>query len=71
MQNLENDMFAPAATKTLPEAMKDTEVYYKFAIYGGTQHGFASRSDPQDELAEKAYRSSIKDTIYWISQFSN
>ncbi|KAL2783265.1 dienelactone hydrolase [Aspergillus keveii] len=67
----ESDQFAPNAPQDISQAFATTSVYYKIAIYGGTKHGFASRADLNDELARKAYDSSIRDTMDWINHFSD
>ncbi|KAI0386108.1 alpha/beta-hydrolase [Hypomontagnella monticulosa] len=62
----ESDVFTPDLTSTMLSQLPRSGARYKLLIYGGTKHGFASRSDLGNETERAMFEEAFKDGLGWI-----
>ncbi|OTA99246.1 hypothetical protein M426DRAFT_16648 [Hypoxylon sp. CI-4A] len=62
----ETDVFTPDLTSTMMSQLPSSGAKYKLLVYGGTKHGFASRSDLGDEAAKVVLKEAFDDGVRWM-----
>lgn len=65
----ETDFITPTLIQDMISTLPGSEFPYKFIVYGGTRHGFASRADMNDEIGRRTLLDSFNDSVRWISSF--
>ncbi|OTA58853.1 alpha/beta-hydrolase [Hypoxylon sp. EC38] len=67
----ETDVFTPGLSSTMMSQLPSSGAKYKLLVYGGTKHGFASRSDLGDETAKAMFAEAFNDSLRWMESTSS
>ncbi|KAI1137556.1 alpha/beta-hydrolase [Hypoxylon sp. FL0543] len=67
----ETDVFTPDLSSKMLSLLPGSGARYKLLVYGGTKHGFASRSDLGDEIAKAMFAEAFKDGLMWMESTSS
>ncbi|KAI1808007.1 alpha/beta-hydrolase [Daldinia bambusicola] len=62
----ETDVFTPDLIQTMLNHLPKCGAAWKFLVYGGTQHGFATRPDLGNELTAKMFQEAFDDGLRWL-----
>ncbi|KAI1641593.1 alpha/beta-hydrolase [Daldinia loculata] len=62
----ETDVFTPDLIQTILNHLPGCGTTWKFLVYGGTQHGFATRPDLGNELTAKMFQQAFDDGLQWL-----
>ncbi|KAK6950177.1 hypothetical protein Daesc_008503 [Daldinia eschscholtzii] len=62
----ETDVFTPDLIQTVLNYLPGCGTAWKFLVYGGTQHGFATRPDLGNELTAKMFQQAFDDGLQWL-----
>ncbi|CAM1501271.1 Fc.00g104330.m01.CDS01 [Cosmosporella sp. VM-42] len=62
----ETDVFTPSLINDMLAQLPNSGTRYKFSVYGGTKHGFASRPDPDDLEGMKVFQQAFEDGLTWL-----
>ncbi|KAI1452312.1 alpha/beta-hydrolase [Annulohypoxylon moriforme] len=62
----ETDVFTPELSSTMLSQLPSSGARYKLLVYGGTKHGFASRSDLGNELEKAMFAEAFNDGLRWM-----
>lgn len=62
----ETDVFTPELGSTMLSTLPNSGTRYKLLVYGGTKHGFASRSDLGNELEKDMFAEAFNDGLRWM-----
>ncbi|KAI1409826.1 alpha/beta-hydrolase [Hypoxylon sp. FL1857] len=67
----ETDVFTPGLSSTMLSQLPSSGARYKLLVYGGTKHGFASRSDLGDDTAKAMFAEAFIDGLRWMEWTSS
>ncbi|KAI1212093.1 alpha/beta-hydrolase [Annulohypoxylon truncatum] len=62
----ETDVFTPELSSVMLSQLPSSGTRYKLLVYGGTKHGFASRSDLGNELEKAMFAEAFNDGLRWM-----
>ncbi|KAI0886405.1 alpha/beta-hydrolase [Annulohypoxylon maeteangense] len=66
----ETDVFTPELSSTMLSQLPSSGTRYKLLVYGGTKHGFASRSDLGNQLEKDMFVEAFNDGLRWMESTS-
>ncbi|KAI0107944.1 alpha/beta-hydrolase [Hypoxylon sp. NC0597] len=67
----ETDVFTPGLSSTMLSQLPNSGAIYKLLVYGGTKHGFASRSDLGNKTAKAMFAEAFNDGLRWMESTSS
>ncbi|KAI2470685.1 alpha/beta-hydrolase [Annulohypoxylon bovei var. microspora] len=62
----ETDVFTPELSNLMLTQLPSSGTRYKLLVYGGTKHGFASRSDLGNEMEKAMFAEAFNDGLRWM-----
>ncbi|KAI0839460.1 alpha/beta-hydrolase [Hypoxylon sp. FL0890] len=67
----ETDVFTPGLSSIMLSQLPTSGARYKLLVYGGTKHGFASRSDLGGDTAKAMFAEAFMDGLRWMESTSS